>query len=187
MCSIADAGVRGLVVRLARRRLVASRRRRVIRADAGVTINGLVRWTVSRGLAGLEAWAGTPGTVGGAMYGNAHFQGRLISELIERVTVVDDSGMAVARLPAADDGVCLRLQPTASDARGRVVGGFPRRRQVIRPRCEPWRATPSRSASARSRWSRRAPAAFSRIPSRRSTSCPTASRLRLARSSIARA
>ena len=45
-----------------------------VRADAAVTINGLVRWTISRGLAGLEAWAGTPGTVGGAIYGNAHFE-----------------------------------------------------------------------------------------------------------------
>ncbi len=56
-----------------------------VRADAGVTINGLVRWTINHGVAGLEAWAGTPGTVGGAVFGNAHFQGRLISELIERV------------------------------------------------------------------------------------------------------
>ena len=34
----------------------------MIRADAGVTINGLVRWTINHGVAGLEAWAGTPGT-----------------------------------------------------------------------------------------------------------------------------
>lgn len=41
---------------------------------------------------GLEAWAGTPGTVGGAIYGNAHFQGRLISELIARVSLVTAGG-----------------------------------------------------------------------------------------------
>ena len=29
-----------------------------------------------------RSWAGTPGTVGGAVYGNAHFQGRLIGELV---------------------------------------------------------------------------------------------------------
>ena len=50
-------------------------------ADSGVTINGLVRWTISKGLGGLESWAGTPGTVGGAVAGNAHFDGRLISEV----------------------------------------------------------------------------------------------------------
>ena len=64
----------------------------LLRADAGVTINGLVRWTLSHGVAGIEAWAGTPGTVGGAVYGNAHFQGRLISELVQRCTLLTAEG-----------------------------------------------------------------------------------------------
>jgi len=74
-----------------------------VRADAGVTINGLVRWTVARGIAGLEAWAGTPGTVGGAIYGNAHFRGRLISELVKAVTLVDRGGR-ILPVDAADMG-----------------------------------------------------------------------------------
>jgi UDP-N-acetylmuramate dehydrogenase len=88
---VADAGVRGIVIRVHGgdvRALDAS----VVRADAGVTINGLVRWTINRGIGGLEAWAGTPGTVGGAIYGNAHFQGRLIGELIARVSLVTSGG-----------------------------------------------------------------------------------------------
>lgn len=88
---VADAGVRGLVIRVHGGDVRSIGKDR-IRADAGLTINGLVRWTVSRGISGLEAWAGTPGTVGGAIYGNAHFQGRLISELIERVTLVSAAG-----------------------------------------------------------------------------------------------
>jgi UDP-N-acetylmuramate dehydrogenase len=89
---VSDTGVRGLVVRVHGgdvRQIDAS----VIRADAGITINGLVRWTVNRGLAGIEAWAGTPGTVGGAVYGNAHFRGRLIEELIVAVRLVTLEGM----------------------------------------------------------------------------------------------
>ena len=39
--------------------------------------------------------------VGGAVFGNAHFRGRLISELIERVRLVDDGGVALD-VPAAD-------------------------------------------------------------------------------------
>lgn len=88
---VSDAGVRGIVVRVHGgdvREINAS----LVRADAGVTINGLVRWTVNRGLAGIEAWAGTPGTVGGAVYGNAHFKGRLISELIAAVRLITVEG-----------------------------------------------------------------------------------------------
>jgi UDP-N-acetylmuramate dehydrogenase len=97
---IADDGVRGLVVRVHGGE-VSAKGPAAVRADAGVTINGLVRWTITHGVAGLEAWAGTPGTVGGAVFGNAHFQGRLISELIEQVTLVTRAG-DLAEVPAAD-------------------------------------------------------------------------------------
>lgn len=97
---VADAGVRGLVVRVhgGEIRLTDAA---TVRADAGVTINGLVRWTIAHALGGLEAWAGTPGTVGGAVYGNAHFQGRLISGLVASVGLVTTEG-SLARLRAAD-------------------------------------------------------------------------------------
>ena len=89
---IADSGIRGLVIRL-RGTAVSRLDANHIRAEAALTINGLVRWTINRGVAGLEAWAGTPGTVGGAIYGNAHYQGRNIGELVERVTLVDTEGL----------------------------------------------------------------------------------------------
>jgi UDP-N-acetylmuramate dehydrogenase len=88
---VADEGVRGLVIRI-HGGDVRSVEDRTIRADAGVTINGLVRWTIARGLAGIEAWAGTPGTVGGAIYGNAHFRGRLVSELVNQVILLSAEG-----------------------------------------------------------------------------------------------
>jgi UDP-N-acetylmuramate dehydrogenase len=88
---VADAGVRGLVVRL-RGGLVTQIAPDRIRAGAGVTINGLVRWTLTNGLGGLEAWAGTPGTVGGAVHGNAHFKGRFIGELVSGAMLVTREG-----------------------------------------------------------------------------------------------
>lgn len=97
---ISDEGVRGLVLRVHGGEVMRVGRE-IVRADAGVTINGLVRWTLIRGIGGLEAWAGTPGTVGGAVYGNAHFKGRLISELIARVTLVAPDG-TVDDVPAAE-------------------------------------------------------------------------------------
>jgi UDP-N-acetylmuramate dehydrogenase len=97
---VADAGVRGVVIRVHGGDVVEAGPG-LVRADAGLTINGLVRWTINRGISGVEAWAGTPGTVGGAIYGNAHFKGRLIGELIDSVEVLDASGHVV-RIPAAD-------------------------------------------------------------------------------------
>src|SRR5205085_7119972 len=96
----ADAGIRGVVVRIHGGE-VRECGDGQIRADAGVTINALVRWTINRGLASLEAWAGTPGTVCGAVFGNAHFRGRLISDLIARVTLITTTG-AVVSVPVHD-------------------------------------------------------------------------------------
>ncbi len=88
---IADAGVRGLVIR-PRGGEVHDLGDGRVRADAAVTINGLVRWTINHGRAGLEAWAGTPGTVGGAIVGNAHFGGRLIGDLVSEVRLIARDG-----------------------------------------------------------------------------------------------
>jgi UDP-N-acetylmuramate dehydrogenase len=95
---VGDRGVRGLVIR-PRGGHIEQIDDQHVRADAATTINGLVRWTIQRGIAGLEAWAGTPGTVGGAIFGNAHFGGRNISELVEsgRLACSDGSTRDVPR------------------------------------------------------------------------------------------
>jgi UDP-N-acetylmuramate dehydrogenase len=97
---VGDGGVRGVVV-LVRDRSVAREDQTGVRAGAGLTINGLVRWLVGQGLAGLEAWAGTPGTVGGALHGNAHFKGVNIGDLVRDVRVLDRRGQ-LRTLPAAE-------------------------------------------------------------------------------------
>jgi UDP-N-acetylmuramate dehydrogenase len=126
---IADRGVRGLVIRMRGGEVRQAGPGRV-RADAGVTINGLVRWTIAHGLASLEAWAGTPGTVGGAIYGNAHFQGRDIGDLVEAVRLLDRDGR-VQDVPASDLAFAYdysRLQRTGEivlSADFRVTAGDP--------------------------------------------------------------
>jgi UDP-N-acetylmuramate dehydrogenase len=97
---VADSGIRGLVLRQ-RGGGVARVGPDRIRADAGVTINGLVRWTITHAVGGLEAWAGTPGTVGGAIFGNAHFDGRLIGDHIVSVRVITAAGV-ISDLPRAE-------------------------------------------------------------------------------------
>jgi len=92
---VSDAGVRGLVIR-PRGGEIQRLGDDGVRADAAVTINGLVRWCVLHGASGPEAWAGTPGTVGGAIFGNAHFGGRLIGSLVAEVGLADRDGRSTA-------------------------------------------------------------------------------------------
>jgi UDP-N-acetylmuramate dehydrogenase len=132
---IADAGVKGLVVHPKGGEVARVDGTRV-RADAAVTINGLVRWTIVHGAAGLEAWAGTPGTVGGAIFGNAHFGGRLIGELVDSVRLVTRDG--VRRLVPAGEMAFgydrSRLQQTGEillSADFTVTDGEPARLRAI--------------------------------------------------------
>ena len=110
---IADEGIRGVVIR-PHLTSITQPSPESVRADAGVTINGLVRWMVSHGLAGLEAWAGTPGTVGGAIYGNAHYGGKNIGDRVSQVEVLSQTGEASV-VAASDLGFAYdtsRLQKT---------------------------------------------------------------------------
>jgi len=97
---VADSGVRGVVIRL-HLTGISQPSESIVAAEAGVTINGLVRWTVGRGLSGLEAWAGTPGTVGGAIHGNAHWKGRNIGDIVHRATLCSRDGVSTV-VAAAD-------------------------------------------------------------------------------------
>jgi UDP-N-acetylmuramate dehydrogenase len=101
---ISDRGIRGLVIhpKGGSVSIIGSAdpaQKPLVRADAAVTINGLVRWTINRGYAGLEAWAGTPGTVGGAIYGNAHWKSTNIGDLVESVRLARRDG-TVLQAPA---------------------------------------------------------------------------------------
>jgi UDP-N-acetylmuramate dehydrogenase len=88
---IGDGGIRGLVLR-SRATAIVHAGVGHVRADVGASLGAVVRWTVREGLGGLEAWAGTPGTVGGAVAGNAHFAGSTIGERVAEVGVVDPEG-----------------------------------------------------------------------------------------------
>lgn len=82
---VSDNGFRGMIIRNKSNeiRIVAYKgkidqqadttvRYVFVKADAGVLTNRLVRYTCDQALSGLENFLGQPGTVGGAMYINAH-------------------------------------------------------------------------------------------------------------------
>jgi UDP-N-acetylmuramate dehydrogenase len=145
---VADRGVRGLVARWHGGALSSPAPGRV-RAEAGVTINGLVRYTIGHALAGVAEWAGTPGTVGGAVHGNAHFRGRMISETIVCVRVASPDGAVVDLTEAEmefgyDRSRLQRTGEVALAADFRVTAGDPaalrdeaRRSLAFRKRTQP--------------------------------------------------
>ncbi|MFW6205615.1 MAG: UDP-N-acetylmuramate dehydrogenase [Gemmatimonadota bacterium] len=70
---VADAGIRGLVIRNEARAVEFMGEDRVA-ADSGVRVfPELIHATVARGLGGLHHYVGIPSTVGGAIWQNLHF------------------------------------------------------------------------------------------------------------------
>jgi len=60
-------------------------------AEAGVMLPVFVNQSVEKGLTGIEFAAGIPGTVGGAIYGNAGAYNSCILDYISSVTVLDEN------------------------------------------------------------------------------------------------
>ena len=84
---VADQGYPGLVLRYVADRLAV--RDGIIEADAGASLQSLVDLTLERGLAGMHALTRIPGSVGGAIYGNAGAYGHQIDEFVEHVGFLD--------------------------------------------------------------------------------------------------
>lgn len=66
----------------------------VIESDSGVLVNQLVRYTIDECLTGLEPFLGQPGTVGGAMYINAHNmrRGVFFGDHVVEASILGESG-----------------------------------------------------------------------------------------------
>lgn len=82
---IGDRGVRGLVIHNQAKHVHVDGNR--VTAGSGATIADLIALTASRGLSGLEHFAGIPSSVGGAIWQNLHFLApdRVETVFIERV------------------------------------------------------------------------------------------------------
>lgn len=87
-----DAGFRGLIIKNAASGLSPWGEGTGVEAVSGTRLSDLVEFSVSRGWKGLEHLAGIPGTVGGAVFGNAGAFGRSIGERLESAAVLDRRG-----------------------------------------------------------------------------------------------
>jgi len=88
----ADEGYRGLVVRnrSAAPALDASLPR--LTAPSGLALGKVVQFSLEKGLTGMEFLAGIPGTVGGAVCGNAGAFGRSIGDVLETASLLGRDG-----------------------------------------------------------------------------------------------
>lgn len=99
---VGDEGFRGLVLKPSLNFLEVDGE--IIKAGAGVPIAKLLDFAVAKGLSGLEWAGGLPGTLGGAIRGNAGAFGGEIKDSILEVESLDmDSGKVVRRSGAECD------------------------------------------------------------------------------------
>ncbi|MEM1433317.1 MAG: UDP-N-acetylmuramate dehydrogenase [Pseudomonadota bacterium] len=82
--------------------------RSLIVAEAGENWHGLVRWSLARGLAGLECLALIPGSVGAAPIQNIGAYGAELSDVLEWVEVFNLHSGRTERLAAADCALSYR-------------------------------------------------------------------------------
>ena len=87
---VSDAGIRGLVI-LNRARQISFQASNV-KCESGVILPTLTLECVERGLAGLEWAIGVPGTVGGAVIGNAGAHGCDIAQSLVSASILDSDG-----------------------------------------------------------------------------------------------
>ena len=96
---VSDEGFRGLVVRNACESVEFDGT--AVLVEGGADYLEFIRQCQARGLAGLAYAAGIPGSVGGAVYGNAGCYGQDIGSRIVECTVATLDGAKVQTLPAA--------------------------------------------------------------------------------------
>ena len=120
---ISDTGLRGLVI-LNHCRQITLADAALVTAESGASLAGLARRTIHQGLAGLEWAVSVPGTVGGAVVGNAGAHGGCIADNLISAQVLDGEG-AMTEWPASDFAYAYRFsrlkRPADIRTRGAVV------------------------------------------------------------------
>lgn len=91
---VSDAGLRGLVILNRARRVEFQEQDEppMVWAESGANLGLLARQCAARGLGGLEWAAGVPGTVGGAVYGNAGAHGGDVARHLRMAEILHPEG-----------------------------------------------------------------------------------------------
>jgi UDP-N-acetylmuramate dehydrogenase len=143
-----DTGYPGVLLKI--ETAIYTRDGGTVRAGAGLSFDDLIARTLRDGLVGLEFASGIPGTLGGAVVGNAGCYGHEIGEFVREATVLTPAGRlerfgpedfafayrttALKLTPAVVLEVVLQLRP------GDTAAASDRREALIqeRRRKHPW-------------------------------------------------
>ncbi|MCK9995698.1 MAG: UDP-N-acetylmuramate dehydrogenase [Candidatus Krumholzibacteria bacterium] len=85
-----DRGFQGLILHISTENL--DRKGDTVRAGAGISLDDLIERTLDLGLTGLEFASGIPGTLGGALVGNAGCYGHEIGEFLVEALLLRPDG-----------------------------------------------------------------------------------------------
>jgi len=91
-----DQGFSGLVIKILNTKHEI--RNTIVECGAGASLSKIVQESIKAGLTGLEWAAGIPGTVGGAVRGNAGAFGGCMAEVVHSVKVIEIPNFSKARL-----------------------------------------------------------------------------------------
>jgi UDP-N-acetylmuramate dehydrogenase len=97
-----DAGFRGLIIKNTCKGFEFDPVSYRVTALSGTPLSDLTDLCRRQGLAGLEFLAGIPGTVGGAVYGNAGAFGCAIGDILEEALLLDSAGAERRAVPPRD-------------------------------------------------------------------------------------
>lgn len=82
-----DNGFRGIIIKIASKDITFNED--TVTADAGVNVAVLIHETIKNNYSGLEKWVGLPGTVGGAVFGNAGCNGLETKDILTKATILN--------------------------------------------------------------------------------------------------
>lgn len=108
---VSDKGFGGLVIKIKIMNcdLRITGRGGIVKCGSGLPLARVVNESADNGLSGMEWAAGIPGTMGGAVRGNAGAFGKCIADTVESVKVLDISNIIQNSIPPSRDNEKLKI------------------------------------------------------------------------------
>jgi UDP-N-acetylmuramate dehydrogenase len=94
---VRDKGIRGWVISLTQGMKKVQLDGDVVEAEAGLSLQRLVQFSIQKNLTGLEPFFGIPGTVGGGLAMNAGAWGVELKDILLSITLMNEEGEVVER------------------------------------------------------------------------------------------